>query len=294
VVPSMPLRFNVQGHRGARGLRPENTLPGFEFAFDVGVTSIETDVHLTKDQVPVLVHDPVIGNGTLIAAMTLAELRAFRVDSNPDLARFPDQQAVAGPASAEYAASRAIHPFSIPTLADLFAFADAYAGAMGQRAGKTDAQRQNAAHVYFDLDLKRVPFCPQTIGDDGTALEEKVLQEVDLGDMLSRIAVRCFDHRIVRYLAQREPAVRTGVLIARAAPVRPADLLEAAGAQVYCPEYHFVDAEVVQQIHDAGKTILPWTVNQPNEWERLVAWGVDGITTDYPDRLIVWLASRSA
>jgi glycerophosphoryl diester phosphodiesterase len=290
----MTIRFNVQGHRGARGLRPENTLAAFEFAFDVGVTSIETDVHLTRDLVPVLVHDPVLANGTPIAAMTLAELRAFRVDGNPDPARFPDQRDVSGPVTCEYAATHAMHPFAIPTLADLFAFADAYTGAMGRRAGKTDAQRQNAAQIHFDLDLKRVPYWPQAIGDDGAALEERVLQEVDLGDMLSRVVVRSFDHRSVRYIGQREPALRTAVLIARTAPVRPVDLLEAACAEVYCPHYHFVDAAVVRQIHYAGKTILPWTVNQADEWAKLVDWGVDGITTDYPDRLLGWLASRSA
>jgi glycerophosphoryl diester phosphodiesterase len=131
------------------------------------------------------------------------------------------------------------------------------------------------------------------IGDAGWALEERVLQEVDLGDMLSRVSVRSFDHRSVRYLGQREPALSTAILVEHIAPVCPADLLEAAGAEIYCPEYHFVDADIVQQIHDAGKTILPWTVNRPEEWERLLAWGVDGITTDYPDRLIAWLASRA-
>ena len=54
----MPDRFNLQGHRGARGLRPENTLPSFETALDLGVTSVETDLHLTRDSVPVLCHDP--------------------------------------------------------------------------------------------------------------------------------------------------------------------------------------------------------------------------------------------
>src|SRR3954470_9863897 len=101
---AMDRRFNLQGHRGARGLRPENTLPSFEAALDCGVTSIETDLHLTRDGVPVLCHDshlsdricrPVEGakfslaRPLPISGLTLAQLRRYRADRNPDPARFP-------------------------------------------------------------------------------------------------------------------------------------------------------------------------------------------------------------
>ena len=95
-------RFNLQGHRGARGLRPENTLPSFEVAFDVGVTSIETDVHLTRDGVPVLLHDATISDRLcrllpaagspdpsrrpLVRQLTLAELLGYAAERNPELA----------------------------------------------------------------------------------------------------------------------------------------------------------------------------------------------------------------
>src|SRR5438105_26100 len=101
--------FDVQGHRGARGLKPENTLPGFETAFDLGVTSVETDVHLTRDGVPVLFHDDVISerlcrpvpgrsvpapeNRPPVRTLTLGELRGYRADRNPDPRRFPEQDA---------------------------------------------------------------------------------------------------------------------------------------------------------------------------------------------------------
>ena len=69
-------------------------------------------------------------------------------------------------------------------------------------------------------------------------------------------------------------------------------LVRAADAQVYGPDFHFLDEEQVRQCHAAGVRVLPWTVNDPADWERLAAWGVDGITTDYPNRLAAWLASR--
>src|SRR6516162_9038835 len=103
----MPAPFDLQGHRGARGLKPENTLPGFEAALDVGVTSLETDIHLTRDQVPVLFHDAEIGEKIcsrpadcgapmgevrpLVRSLTLEQLRGYRADRNPEPERFPLQ-----------------------------------------------------------------------------------------------------------------------------------------------------------------------------------------------------------
>ena len=69
-------------------------------------------------------------------------------------------------------------------------------------------------------------------------------------------------------------------------------MMETAQAELYCPDYRFVDAEVVRQVHAVKKRIIPYTVNEPSAWERLIGWGVDGITTDYPDRLLDWLGER--
>src|SRR5262245_41350734 len=110
--------FNLQGHRGARGLRPENTLPSFEAALDAGVTSIETDLHLTRDDRVVLCHDPVVG-GRLVRQQTLEELRRFRVDQNPDPTRFPTQDAGFTPGAAAFAQRRGIEAYGVPTLEDL-------------------------------------------------------------------------------------------------------------------------------------------------------------------------------
>jgi len=82
------------------------------------------------------------------------------------------------------------------------------------------------------------------------------------------------------------------VLIAETAPIAPAELVERAEAQVYCPGYLFLDEMQVRQVHEAGARVLPWTVNQPEHWQRLLDWGVDGITTDMPDRLAAYLRAR--
>src|SRR5919108_6406677 len=111
--------FNLQGHRGARGLKPENTLPSFEAALDAGVSSIETDVHLTRDGVPVLVHDALLaGAGPSAAAvavstLTLAELRRLRVAENPDRKRFPRQRADLDPVARRFAQERGLDPYGV-------------------------------------------------------------------------------------------------------------------------------------------------------------------------------------
>jgi glycerophosphoryl diester phosphodiesterase len=263
---SARLDFEVQGHRGARGLLPENTLPSFEIALDVGVASIETDVHLTKDDVPVLLHDarPALDD-PLVRSLTLEQLRAYRVGNAAPTAL-----------ALRFAEARGLHPYGIPTLAEFFEFVAAY-GEGGRR-------------LLFDLELKRVPFEPETIGDGftGTApalLERQVVAAIRQAGVLGRVRVRSFDHRCVRAIKQ----LQTAVLIHETVPCDIGMLLEAADADVYCPNFQFVDAEVVRQVHAAGKRIIPYTVNEPGDWERLIDWDVDGITTDYPDRLLAWL-----
>ena len=280
--------IEVQGHRGAMGLAPENTLPSFEMALDVGVTSIETDVHLTRDDIPVLCHEPRVGeNGALVRSQTLAQLRSHRV---------------AGPAhpptplADRFARERGLDPHGIPTLAELFDFVAAYAGPLGASVGKTAAQRQQASRVIFDLESKRFPFHPETIDDgfNGSApgsLERLIVAAICEAGALARTRMRSFDHRSVRAAKQLEPGLQTAVLIYYTVPTSIAGLLEFA--DVYCPDYVFVDAEVVHQVHDAGKQIMPYTVNEASAWERLIAWGVDGVTTDYPDLLAEWLGQRS-
>jgi glycerophosphoryl diester phosphodiesterase len=309
--------FNLQGHRGARGLKPENTLPAFETAFDLCVSSIETDVHLTKDGVPVLIHDPQLNDlvyrlaahggpalpgpayrgSALVSILTLNELRNFLADGNPDPTRFARQDSSVTPLAKIYADQAGIHPYTVPTVSDLFAFAQLYASTAGQAAGKSETQRARARQVQFDLELKRVPFYPAAIGDHfdnehACVLECRLLDAIHASGMVSRTAVRSFDHRSVRALRDLDPELTAATLIAETAPVVPEQLVRAAYAQIYCPDYRFLDEWQVRRLHEDGISVLPWTVNRPEDWERLLDWKVDGITTDYPDELASFLKER--
>jgi glycerophosphoryl diester phosphodiesterase len=306
--------FNLQGHRGARGLKPGNTLPSFEVALDVGVSSIETDLHLTRDGQVIVCHDPACSEAVcrklpgesgvdpvrrpLLSTLTRAQLMAYVADVNPDPAGFPFQDATATPLAAEFARRHQMHPFALPTLDDLFAFVAFYAGQPGQDVGKTPFQRERAAQVVLDLELKRVPGRPERIGDnfDGKSmglLEERVLECVQRHGVVERTVIRSFDHRSIRAIRDREPRLRTALLIANTAPIAPEELVQRAGASIYCLDVNFLDELQVQQLHAASIAVLPWTVNDPMDWERLLSWGVDAITTDYPDRLAAVLRERA-
>lgn len=285
--------FELQGHRGARGLRPENTLPSFEIAFDLGVASIETDLHLSQDGVPILTHDPWISPNLhvggspdpstrpAIASLSVAQLRGYRVSRNPDPERFPDQRAEVSPLAERFAAGRGIDVYTMPTLDDLFAFATSYVGEMGTAAGKTSAQQANVRRLRFDLELKHLPFRPEP-----GALQDAVVRVVQTAGMLGRVRVRSFDHRLVAAIRRLEPAIECGVLVAGTAPVRPLDLVRAADAQWYYPHYWFLDEIQVRDLHAEGVRVLPWTVNDLDDCRKLLDWNVDGITTDFPDRLV--------
>ncbi len=305
--------FDVQGHRGARGLKPENTLPAFEAALDLMVTTLEGDLHLTRDGVPLVAHDEVVSTKLArlapgakapdpksrprISTLTLAQLREYRVDQNPDKKRFPTQDSSPTPVADAFCKKLGIAVYSMPTLEHLFAFVAAYAGALGKQAGKSDAQRKRAAEIKFNLELKRVPFFPQNIGDtfDGKnpgTLERRVTEIVQAAKVVERTIIQAFDHRSVLAIRKLEPKLTGAVLIYGTGPVSVPRTVHDAGAQVYSPDYEFLDAEQIKQAHDAKIRVIPWTVNEIEPMKQLLDLGVDGIITDFPDRLIPLLQAK--
>jgi glycerophosphoryl diester phosphodiesterase len=305
--------FDLQGHRGARGLRPENTYSSFEAALDLLVSSIETDIHFTKDGVPVLCHDEMLSPTharvlpgaavpppmfyPMISVLTLNQLRGYLVDLNPDPNTFCKQCNAPTQVAQTFAMERGLPVYGVPTLEDFFAFVAAYAGRMGRQAKKTDVQRRQANLIRFNLELKRVPFRPSYIGDiagSGAAdgLEKRVIEIARQAGVVDRLVIQSFDHRVLLAVRHLEPKMRTAALIANTAPVYPARLVQDAGANVYSPDFNFLDERQVQQCHEAGVPVVPYTVNEPSDMTRLLTWGVDGIVTDYPDRLIPLLKAR--
>lgn len=293
--------FDVQGHRGARGLKPENTLPAFEIALDLGVDTLELDLHLTADDVVVVWHDPVIDrskcaldpslgaptapdpdargvdeSALMIRRLTFAQIQEYRCDRNPDPRLFPDQD--------RDATTLAGDRYQIISLDQLFQFVESYAIS----AQKTVAQRQNASMARFNLETKRRPDNPDAIGDefDGTTpgvFERAIVNLVQAHNLTNRVTIQSFDHRSLWAVGQIAPQIRLAALISEPTAV---DALAAKGSAILSPRSTLVTPMLLAQAHAHGLKVIPWTVNEPEEMQRLITMGVDGLITDRPDLLL--------
>ena len=298
--PSHDQVLDTQGHRGARGLRPENTLPSFEAALDIGVTTLELDVHFSADGQIVIWHDAEIesakcglaptapdgipdpddptvgGQDLMIRALTAEQLGWYRCDRNPDVNRFPDQVSdgteLAGDA------------YAVVTLGRLFDFVELY----GASDVKTERQRAGAADVRFNIETKRKPNDPGTIGDgfDGANVgpfEHELLRVIEDHGRKDRVVIQSFDHRSLWAIHAAEPSIALAAL-----STRPIDLDEAAsqGASIWSPSHTIVTSTDITAAQEAGLLVIPWTVNDPVVMAHLIGIGVDGLITDRPDLLV--------
>jgi glycerophosphoryl diester phosphodiesterase len=298
----LPDGFDIQGHRGVRGLKPENTLPAFETALDLGVTTLELDLHLTVDGVVVVWHDPQIDEdkcrldpGTaanapdpdslieqspklMISNLTFEQLQAYRCDRNPDPNSFPDQN--------PEPTILARNDYRIVSLGELFDFVDAYS----RSENKSAAQRQNASLVQFNVETKRVPDKPELINDgfDGVKpgpFEMAILKLVEERSLTGRVIIQSFDHRSLWAIRSIDMDIRLAALVWSGLSAGPADLA-AKGANIWSPDAGIVTPALLDQAHEAGMAVLPWTVNEPDEMRRLIDMGVGGLISDRPDLLI--------
>ncbi len=285
-VPSGRLpRFDVQGHRGARGLVPENTLPAFERALQLRVDTLELDLHFTRDQQVVVIHDPTLTAGkcrkaaadvpdlpAAIAGLALKDLkRGYVCDGKQQ--EFPRQD----PA---FRGEIAGGNYTVPTLQAVFDLVAAF----GRVADAAYARR-----VRFNAETKRVPFDPQHIGDDGEAFERAIARLIEQNGLVGRVTIQSFDHRSTLRVNQLNPAIETVVLTSTGNPVRPDLLAKEARAAGWSPTFRFLDRDLVERAHRGGVRVIPWTVNDEPSMRALIQMGVDGIITDVPDVLITLL-----
>ncbi len=275
--------FELQGHRGARGLFPENTLEGFCGALAVGLTSVELDVAITADDVLVVTHDPVLNPdltrgpdgawlstpGPAVRRLRLAELETYDVgEARPG-----------GAAARAHPLQRAFGTARIPTLeAALEALAP--------------------SGVAVDVELKTDPLHPEWSPPPAEMADAVIALARRLG-ALDRLAIRSFDWRGLFYLRDRWPRVPVGWLtapetanstwrgeFARTGLSLPASVAMAAGGAdraCWAPDFRELDPDLVAEAHGLGLRVVPWTVNEPDAMARLISWGVEGLCTDRPD-----------
>jgi glycerophosphoryl diester phosphodiesterase len=257
--------IQVHGHRGARALRPENTLPAFEYAIAAGVDVLELDMAVTRDDVVVVSHDPVVpvklcqgpGAGRPIRDLTLAELRKIDCGSlrNPD---YPRQQPVPGA--------------RIPTLDEVFAL---------------------ATRGRFDFNIETKIFAAKpALTPSPEKFVELVLQQVRKHRLESRVILQSFDFRTLHVMKKLEPRIRLSALDEKGGRGF-VEVARDAGAGIVSPHYSLVTPEQVAAAHAAGLQVVPWTANDAAAWEKLVAAQADAIISDDPAALIAWLKERN-
>lgn len=301
-------RVEIQAHRGAKALRPENTLPAFEAAIDVGADSIETDLRATADNEIVLLHDDAINpsicvseadesNWTMpghakLASLSRHQLKHYRVARNPDITRYPRQQADDTELCNWFVRENddLRHSYSIPTLRHLFRFVQLYAGPVGKDLGKTFKQQATAQKVILDLEIKSSPSAERV----SEQVLLTILKQIHDSGLSQRCRVRSFDDRVIRWWVEHDRSLEIGVLRAEGNQLDPVREVETLGATFYGPDFRILQAEQVKRFHQEGIRVLPWTVNEPDEWRKLIDWEVDGITTDDPEQLVNFVTAQSA
>lgn len=269
--------FDVQGHRGCRGLMPENTIPAMLKALDLGVTTLEMDVVISKDNKVVVSHEPWFESeittkpdGSFIKPgeamqynifqMNYDEIAQYDVGMKPH-PRFPNQQKI-----------KAIKP----RLADLF---DSVAENMKIR---------RRPFPYFNIETKCLPAGDGRFHPKPAEFVELLMTVIKEKQLEERVIIQSFDFRTLKYLHEKYPAIKTAMLI------EDSDVNDFEGQlnrlgytpQIYSPNHTLVDDELVKQCHDKGMKIIPWTVNDKKQINKLKKMGVDGIITDYPNLLI--------
>ncbi|MFI7615382.1 glycerophosphodiester phosphodiesterase family protein [Nonomuraea terrae] len=278
------VRVEIHGHRGARGLWPENTLPGMSRTMELGVHALELDVALTADRRLVLTHDLTVSAvtsadrgpvhagdplypyvGKPINALTLAQLRTL--DVGVRLPRHPDDP---------FALTQVPMPETrMPTLGAVLGLVDAY----------------EAEGVRLHVELKSDPTRPQLTADPAM-FTEMVVEELDKHGRLGNAAILSFDWRVIGHAARLAPGTRRFALIEPdtlhwndgVGDDVPAAARE-AGATTLSPEHVMVDERFMARAAAAGLDVAVWTVNDAALAVRMLGLGVAGVVTDYPDRM---------
>lgn len=269
--------FDLQGHRGCRGLMPENTIPAMLHALDMGVNTLEMDISFSKDGVPLLSHEPFFNHeittkpdGGFISAKEERAYNLYRMNYDSILTydvglkphpRFPKQQKLAAVK---------------PRLADLIDSVIVY---MKNRKRKP---------VLYNIETKTLPAGDNIYHPAPGPFIEGLMKVIKEKGIAEEVTIQSFDPRTLQYLHLHYPHIRTALLIESYNRNSFRKQINDLGftPSVYSPDFSLVTPDLIKNCHGLGIKIIPWTVNNKKKFDELKAMGVDGIITDYPNQLI--------
>ncbi|MCH8486780.1 MAG: glycerophosphodiester phosphodiesterase [Candidatus Cyclonatronum sp.] len=265
--------FDLQGHRGARGILPENTIPSLLVALDFPITTLEFDVVVSADSLIVLSHEPWFHHeisshpdgrpvapeealGLNMFQMTYDEISRFDVGLRGHV-RFPEQQPMA---------------VSKPLMRDAILAVEAHLAETGRTP------------VFYNIETKSNPEGYNLYTPEPHVFAELLYMELEALGVLDRVFIQSFDVATLQAMREIDPTMPLVLLVENE---RGLDRnLEQLGfiPEVYSPNFTLIDTELVNRVHGMGMRLVPWTINQKEDMIRLTQMGVDGLITDYPNR----------
>ena len=268
------MTLDWQGHRGARGLAPENSIPGFIKALEYPVTTLELDVVVSADQQVVVSHEPYMAaeictkpNGAPVEkgeelglnlfGMPYDSIRQYDCGSRGNR-QFPEQEK---------------QQVAKPLLRDVIQAVESHCAKTGR------------SKPAYNVEIKSKPEWDNTYTPEPETFSRLVVKAIKESGVLERTTIQSFDPRVLRYLHEYAPQVRLSCLIEGEETLEERLAILDFVPDVYSPNYERLTAEQVMEAQDMGMLVIPWTVNDVEAMDALIAMGVDGIITDYPDRI---------
>ncbi len=265
--------FNLQGHRGCRGLMPENTIPAFIRAVEIGVNTLELDLAVSSENELIVSHEPYFNSDICldpegrefgdnqaleynIYKMTYEEIAAFDCGSKPH-PRFPHQE--------NFSVSK-------PRLTDVIDEVHAYCRA------------NNIPLPEWNMEIKSRPYTDDSYHPRPEVFVELLHNLLVEKNITEKSTVQSFDIRVLQAYREHAPEVRLALLIDN--NLSGPQNIEKLGfvPEIYSPYYVMVTPDLVKWCHGEGMLIYPWTVNEKPAMQQMLDYGVDGLITDYPDR----------
>jgi glycerophosphoryl diester phosphodiesterase len=265
--------FDLQGHRGARGLRPENTIPSFIIAVDSGVTTVELDLAITKDKQIVVSHEPWMSaaicyqpDGSDISSKEEKSFNIYEMNY-AEVAEFD-----CGTKVNERFTGQVKMKVGKPLLKDVII------------AIEHHIKSHSLYEVDYNIEIKTSPAGDNKFHPAPDVFSDLVFNLIDQYLPLERIVIQSFDFRVLKYWHEKHPTIRLSALVENTKSVDAN--LKALGFNpaVYSPYYKLLTREKVADLHARNIRVIPWTVNKVEDMQEMLQLKVDGFITDYPDR----------
>lgn len=276
-------KIKIHGHRGARGLYPENTLAAFRYAIDNDVDVLELDLNMTKDNEIIICHDPNIntnicnGISKPIKTLTLKEIKEYDCGSKKNY-NFITQKTVPGE--------------KIPSFKELIDLIQS----------KKYKHKKVIMNVEICTGLSGPEALPEDVATTATTVNtiniatdnevynfsKKLIDMLKKYKIINNVIIQSFDIRALKYVNDIDPSIKKKSYLVERQSLDVDNLittLKQIGVTIISPNYKLIDKNIVKTLQDNGFEVLPWTINDVNIFKQNIEYGVDGIITDYPKEM---------